>query len=210
MGGLHTCVRACVRACAQRCCCCSSISCCPPRASFSPPRHHTTPHHPAQRSPAGGGCAASHVEGVGKEGEGEEDAPQACPLVHLREDGLHGGVPALVVLNVAVLQARQGRAGRHTEGGTHRSAGWQVAGWLAVWHGCKGLAFPAQHWAALPWLSASPPPSPATCMPAQLGPPQASSAPAPGPLAGWLADRLAGSRLRGGCGGRCASRGRAP
>lgn len=48
--------------------------------------------------------ARAHVEGVGKEGEGEEQAAQLAPLVHLLVVGLGGGVPALVSLHVAVLQ----------------------------------------------------------------------------------------------------------
>lgn len=96
--------------------------------------------------------ARTHVEGVGEEGEGEEHAAQLAPLVHLGVVLRGGGVPRLVVFNVAVLQQAGGETGRNEEeeegerargtgrneeeGGAARlmqaagqtSAGWQTTG----------------------------------------------------------------------------------
>jgi len=54
----------------------------------------------AARLPGG---AAPQVEGVGEEGEGEAHAAELGELVHVVVDGLGGGVPGLVVLDVAVV-----------------------------------------------------------------------------------------------------------
>jgi hypothetical protein len=49
------------------------------------------------------GGAEPQVEGVGKKGPGELEAAQAAHRLHLIHLGLGGGVPALIVLNVAVV-----------------------------------------------------------------------------------------------------------